>query len=475
MRLFCVANSSGNKKVPRSKKSRPEQRQNFSFIGLACIHPFLHPNLSSCGLFWRVATSTTTTTTSQWSLHHSHQLLHLDPAKAMFNPFRFPSRSTKKDGTTDRGGYSFQRSKGRRTSSSTGHRPLATCTYNAMSHDDAPYDCRSIAPSPKEKKIQPLFSPSVVDFSSDDDDDDDDSSISTHSSSAAECANRKRKGRNRRASVANHNHNQRHNAKHPRLDDESLTAPSLTSNASHSGRFQSILDRPFPHWQQLNSVLKEVHPSWSPYQRGRMSHHLIHFLELKVGINEYVPTGLLLPSPVVEQAWKALVLETSLYFDVTYAIQDFHGKDRAMIHYTFLSNRKLSTKEADDKLRRTQSLFHVYFKEPMPLTILDEPQEPPASHGMGHPQHSRAPTTPVFSSSSPDKRNKDSIFEFSYLSIQSPTKVSLSSFSSPSATLFSTPASSKADSSSATAETQSIYSSSVAGSSGGLMGLGLVD
>ena len=98
-----------------------------------------------------------------------------------------------------------------------------------------------------------------------------------------------------------------------------------------------------------------------------MVHLLVHFLELKVGMNEYVPDNLLLaPSPLLDQAWRALILETQLYEKVLYAVEDFHGKPRKMIHYTVIRKGQDNWGE---RFRRTQSLFHVYFREEMPLSF----------------------------------------------------------------------------------------------------------
>ncbi len=177
-------------------------------------------------------------------------------------------------------------------------------------------------------------------------------------------------------------------------------------------RFCSILDRPFQYWQALNTIFKEVYPDWTSYQRGRMIHHLVHFLELKIGMDEYVPTGLLLPTSVVELAWRALVMETSLYLEVIYALQDFHAKDREMIHYTFIMNQMLSPKETEDKIRRTQSLFVLYFKEAMPSSINDEPSKPLSDF----PVYKREIAKPVFHFS-PECAD-DTILELSSLSLK---------------------------------------------------------
>jgi hypothetical protein len=126
-----------------------------------------------------------------------------------------------------------------------------------------------------------------------------------------------------------------------------------------------------------------------------MIQHLVHFLELKIGMDEYVPTSLLMPTPIVEDAWKTLVLETFLYMNVLYALQDFHGRPRAFVHYTFRGHRLASQRERIDKIRRTQSLFWLYFKEPMPVTIMDEQQE---DH---QPESLTKPPSPVATNGSP--------------------------------------------------------------------------
>jgi hypothetical protein len=181
---------------------------------------------------------------------------------------------------------------------------------------------------------------------------------------------------------------------------------------SSSDHFQSILDHPFEYWQQVNVILKEVCPAWTSYQRGRIIHHLIHFLELKIGKDEYVPTGLLLPTPVVELAWRALVMETSLYVKITHALQDFHQKPRSIIHCTLVSNRDLSHYKVEDKIRRTQSLFLVYFKEIMPSTIEDEPREPLSSP----PPHTRPKASTTLFRFPRDKSMGDTISELPSLS-----------------------------------------------------------
>lgn len=146
-------------------------------------------------------------------------------------------------------------------------------------------------------------------------------------------------------------------------------------------RFKSVLDRPFRFWKQLDAVLESCHPEWSLYQRGRLIHHIIHFLELKVVIDrdDIAEENLLLPSPLVDQAWKAVVLETRLYRQVTRHIQDYHNKPRSMIPYSLLAMRKGNLHE---RLERTQYFFQAYFRETMPMAM-DEEMETSSERNKG--------------------------------------------------------------------------------------------
>lgn len=164
--------------------------------------------------------------------------------------------------------------------------------------------------------------------------------------------------------------------KYPRLDKFESSQRHLlmgfASSRPHSEstrRFESILDRPFLYWKDLNTLMSKAFPEWNSFQRGRMIHHLVHFLELKVGVAEYVPTGLLLPTPAVDQAWRALLGQSDLYSNITGAIHDFHAKPNEKIYYTVLA---CYHGEVEEKLRRTQSLFKVYFRETMPMSVEEE-------------------------------------------------------------------------------------------------------
>ena len=133
-------------------------------------------------------------------------------------------------------------------------------------------------------------------------------------------------------------------------------------------RFQSVLDRPLPFWGELDQILASL-TEWTKSQRSRMIHYLIQFLELKIGLNDFIPDKLLMPTPPIDQAWRCIVVETQLYQKLIKLIQDFHGKPRKMIHYSVQTNfTSAASAQHQDKLRRTQSLFRVYFMDSMPLT-----------------------------------------------------------------------------------------------------------
>eukprot|EP00934_Nitzschia_sp_Nitz4_P005981 Nitzschia sp. Nitz4//scaffold45_size130396//80336//81025//NITZ4_003459-RA/size130396-processed-gene-0.222-mRNA-1//-1//CDS//3329552428//5971//frame0 len=93
---------------------------------------------------------------------------------------------------------------------------------------------------------------------------------------------------------------------------------------------------------------------------------MIQFLELKVVLEDY-ESKLLSASPVIETAWRALILETQLYKRVCFAIQDFHKRPRRMIHHTSV----VVVGKLDARLARTQSLFKAYFDTTMPINEED--------------------------------------------------------------------------------------------------------
>jgi hypothetical protein len=139
------------------------------------------------------------------------------------------------------------------------------------------------------------------------------------------------------------------------------------STILESGHFASVLDRPFNKWNDIDIVISIVEPEWGNQQRGYVIRQLIHFLELKVVMDDYTPGRVLAPSSVVAKAWKALLLETQLYQRVCCIIQDFHGRTRQMIHHSLTRGDN----DTGERLSRTQALFHSYFGGIMPTTIDD--------------------------------------------------------------------------------------------------------
>jgi hypothetical protein len=63
-------------------------------------------------------------------------------------------------------------------------------------------------------------------------------------------------------------------------DDESSKLLSISLVGWR--RFQSVLDRPFNKWNEMEDVLAAFVPEWNHIERGYLIQHLICFLELKV-------------------------------------------------------------------------------------------------------------------------------------------------------------------------------------------------
>lgn len=179
---------------------------------------------------------------------------------------------------------------------------------------------------------------------------------------------------------------------HDQDPEQSLETPPPAENADD--QFESVLDRPFRYWNALDEVLEYSYPEWLTHQRGRMIHHLIHFLELKVGFQDYSvdksPScadgqsnqskhpaissggGRLVPSLVVDEAWRALVLESTLYEKITRHLQEFHGQQSYQyIHYSRVKTvmKSCRIRGISEELATTQYLFQTYFREFMPASI----------------------------------------------------------------------------------------------------------
>lgn len=150
-------------------------------------------------------------------------------------------------------------------------------------------------------------------------------------------------------------------------DDKSSTAVRTSTVIE---RFLSVLDRPFKRWNEVENVLAAFVPEWNHTERGCLLQHLIHFLELKVVMEEERISGqLLAPTKLVNKAWQALVLESRLYKKVTCTIQSFHGRRRCQIHYSLMTDMKGAMYES--MVRRTQSLFQCYYGRQMPVSLQD--------------------------------------------------------------------------------------------------------
>lgn len=133
------------------------------------------------------------------------------------------------------------------------------------------------------------------------------------------------------------------------------------------GVFQSVLTKPFRLWNSIEDIIAEFLPEWTPSQRSCLIQNLLQFLELKVILDEHEPNKLLAPTQLVAHAWHVLILETELYRNVTFAIQDFHGRRRRMIHHALLGRTDRHVFE--ERLERTQRLFYSYYTSKMPTEL----------------------------------------------------------------------------------------------------------
>lgn len=140
-------------------------------------------------------------------------------------------------------------------------------------------------------------------------------------------------------------------------------------NISRQGVFQSVLTKPFRLWNNIEEIIAEFLSEWSPSQRSCLIQNVLRFLELKVIMEEYEPNKLLAPTQLVAHAWHVLILQTGLYRDVTFAIQDFHARPRRMIHHALLSRSEKNAYQ--ERLERTQRLFQSYYQSQMPSELAE--------------------------------------------------------------------------------------------------------
>ena len=150
-------------------------------------------------------------------------------------------------------------------------------------------------------------------------------------------------------------------------------------------KFKSVLTKPFSLWNEIEDIIGEFFTYLSNRQKRNVAKNLIRFLELKIIMEDYSTSGLLSPSEVVAHVWHVLILETELYRDVVYAIQDFHVRPHQFVHHALF--RKYGGKEYYERLERTQRLFKSYYGAEMPTALRME------SDNLGRPIATDLPTS----------------------------------------------------------------------------------
>jgi len=159
------------------------------------------------------------------------------------------------------------------------------------------------------------------------------------------------------------------------LKKQKVNRPAGKSGAPSTGKigFKSVLTKPFALWNELNDIVGEFLKYLNADQRRNVIRNLIQFLELKVVMEEYSSKGLLSPSEAVAHVWHVLILETELYRDVVYSIQDFHARPHRFIHHALF--RQYNSNEYHERLKRTQRLFKSYYGAEMPTVFTMEPDK----------------------------------------------------------------------------------------------------
>jgi len=172
-----------------------------------------------------------------------------------------------------------------------------------------------------------------------------------------------------RRGFANRRAQNNKNSKKQRTGPVKKPGMESSSPSRQQERFTSVLTEPFNLWNRIEDIIVEFLPTWSPSQRSSIIENVIRFLELKIIMEEYETNHLLSPTLLVAHAWHVLILETELYLDVTYAIQDFHARPHRMIHHALL--RRSDKKGYEERLERTQRLFKSYYNLEMPTSVDD--------------------------------------------------------------------------------------------------------
>lgn len=139
----------------------------------------------------------------------------------------------------------------------------------------------------------------------------------------------------------------------------SPTAPTESSSFSFQGAVEEVIE-------DSSNI-----PVWNSTQTSDIAMNLIRFLELKVLMEDYdISTLLLAPTPLIDRAWYALAKKKGLYEAVTSEVQEFHARPLHPIQYSGRPSKrrtkKKTLKEYLVRVERTQSLMKCYYPTVMP-------------------------------------------------------------------------------------------------------------
>jgi hypothetical protein len=110
------------------------------------------------------------------------------------------------------------------------------------------------------------------------------------------------------------------------------TRHTKLTTAIPNTKFDSVMDRPFSPWNDMEEVIAKFVPTWTHRQRGCILRHTIRFLELKVVMDELVSStvsfggnclaGTSSGNPIVQTSH---VLYSRLSWPETKNNSSFHG------------------------------------------------------------------------------------------------------------------------------------------------------
>ena len=157
-----------------------------------------------------------------------------------------------------------------------------------------------------------------------------------------------------------------------KAEGQLMNGNTKTKSKPTSPCFLSVLSAPFTAWNELENVIGEFCPDWSHTHRSYIVQHLIRFLELKVLMEEFATKRLLAPTPLLAQAWRALILDKTLHLQVIHDIQDFHGRPHQPLKF-MLQKKDLDLCRGGnvDRLARTQHLFRWCYGDAMLSSVED--------------------------------------------------------------------------------------------------------